>query len=155
MSEARRSVFRKLSVIVALVALLVAFSVALGVLPAVGPVSNGALVHSLADTVGGLPDAGPCETIRNAIHLAAQANVRYALDNPRAYVESNVAGHLNVLEYCRHAEGFEKLVYASSSSVYGARNQIPFREDGETVVVPHRTGPLERQYPQVEVWLDR
>ena len=45
---------------------------------------------------------------------------------------SNVAGHLNVLEYCRHAGGLEKLIYASSSSVYGARNPIPFREDGET-----------------------
>jgi UDP-glucuronate 4-epimerase len=72
------------------------------------------------------------EPIRTVIHLAAQANVRYAIENPEAYVSSNVAGHLNVLEFCRRAPGFETLVYASSSSVYGGRNQIPFREDGET-----------------------
>lgn len=72
------------------------------------------------------------ETLQTVIHLAAQANVRYALENPRAYVDSNVAGHLNILEYCRHAGGVEKLVYASSSSVYGDRNPIPFREAAET-----------------------
>ena len=79
-----------------------------------------------------LSEALKGEPVRTVIHLAAQANVRYALENPHAYVQSNVAGHLNVLEYCRHAGGFENLVYASSSSVYGARNPIPFREDGET-----------------------
>jgi UDP-glucuronate 4-epimerase len=77
------------------------------------------------------------DTLRNepvdiVIHLAAQANVRYAIENPHAYVDSNVAGHLNVLEYCRNARGITNLVYASSSSVYGARNPIPFREGGET-----------------------
>ena len=79
-----------------------------------------------------LPAALEGEPVRKVIHLAAQANVRYALENPHAYIESNVAGHLNVLEYCRHAGGVENLIYASSSSVYGARNPIPFREDGET-----------------------
>jgi UDP-glucuronate 4-epimerase len=64
--------------------------------------------------------------VRKAVHLAAQANVRYALQNPQAYVSSNVAGHLNVLEYCRHSDSIEHLVYASSSSVYGADNPIPF-----------------------------
>jgi UDP-glucuronate 4-epimerase len=72
------------------------------------------------------------EPVRTIIHLAAQANVRYAMENPHAYVQSNVAGHLSILEHCRHSGGFENLVYASSSSVYGARNPIPFREDGET-----------------------
>jgi UDP-glucuronate 4-epimerase len=72
------------------------------------------------------------EPVRTVIHLAAQANVRYALENPHAYVQSNVAGHLTVLEHCRNGGGFENLVYASSSSVYGVRNPIPFREDGET-----------------------
>ncbi len=72
------------------------------------------------------------EPVRTVIHLAAQANVRYAMENPQAYVASNVAGHLTILEHCRHAEGLDNLVYASSSSVYGRRNAIPFREDGET-----------------------
>jgi UDP-glucuronate 4-epimerase len=55
------------------------------------------------------------------VHLAAQAGVRYSLDNPFAYERANLAGHLSVLEACRHAPGFEHLVYASSSSVYGDR----------------------------------
>jgi UDP-glucuronate 4-epimerase len=72
------------------------------------------------------------ETVRAVIHLAAQANARYGVENPHAYVDSNVVGHLNVLEFCRHASGFEILVYASSSSVYGTANEAPFREDGVT-----------------------
>ena len=59
------------------------------------------------------------------IHLAAQAGVRYSLTNPHAYIESNVTGALNVLEECRH-RGIEHLVYASSSSVYGANTAMPF-----------------------------
>ena len=57
---------------------------------------------------------------RQVIHLAAQAGVRYSIENPFAYERSNLAGHLSVLEACRHA-GVEHLVYASSSSVYGDR----------------------------------
>lgn len=57
--------------------------------------------------------------VRRVVHLAAQAGVRYSLENPFAYERSNLAGHLAVLEACRHAEGFSHLVYASSSSVYG------------------------------------
>jgi len=57
--------------------------------------------------------------ITRVIHLAAQAGVRYSLENPFAYQHSNIAGHLSIMEACRHAEGFEHLVYASSSSVYG------------------------------------
>ena len=53
------------------------------------------------------------------VHLAAQAGVRYSIKNPFAYQHSNLAGHLSVMEACRHAEGFQHLVYASSSSVYG------------------------------------
>ena len=79
-----------------------------------------------------LADALAGERVRRVIHLAAQANVRYGLENPHAYIESNVAGHLNVLEFCRHADGLESLVYASSSSVYGGGSKIPFREDGVT-----------------------
>lgn len=57
--------------------------------------------------------------VRRLVHLAAQAGVRYSIENPFAYERSNLAGHLSVLEACRHAEGFTHLVYASSSSVYG------------------------------------
>ena len=59
------------------------------------------------------------------INLAAQAGVRYSLENPRAYVDANVVGFLNVLENCRHT-GVEHLVYASTSSVYGAHTNMPF-----------------------------
>ncbi|HEX8484852.1 NAD-dependent epimerase/dehydratase family protein [Sphingomonas sp.] len=59
------------------------------------------------------------EKITRVVHLAAQAGVRYSIENPFAYQRSNLAGHLAVMEGCRHAEGLEHLVYASSSSVYG------------------------------------
>jgi UDP-glucuronate 4-epimerase len=59
------------------------------------------------------------------VHLAAQAGVRYSLENPRAYIDSNVVGFLNVLEACR-AHPVRHLVYASSSSVYGANSKLPF-----------------------------
>jgi UDP-glucuronate 4-epimerase len=59
------------------------------------------------------------------IHLAAQAGVRYSLVDPHAYVDSNIAGFLNVLEGCRH-NSVEHLVFASSSSVYGANTRMPF-----------------------------
>ena len=59
------------------------------------------------------------------VHLAAQAGVRYSLSNPHAYVSSNIAGFMNVLEACRHHE-VEHLVYASSSSVYGSNTRMPF-----------------------------
>ncbi len=60
------------------------------------------------------------------VHLAAQAGVRYSLDNPGAYVRSNLAGHANILELARR-RGIRHLVYASSSSVYGANKAMPFR----------------------------
>ncbi len=59
------------------------------------------------------------------IHLAAQAGVRYSLENPHAYIDSNVVGFTNILEGCRHND-VEHLVYASSSSVYGANQSMPF-----------------------------
>ena len=59
------------------------------------------------------------------IHLAAQAGVRYSLEHPHSYVDSNLVGFLNVLEGCRH-NGVEHLVFASSSSVYGSNTQMPF-----------------------------
>ena len=77
-----------------------------------------------ADTLDRITDAFQPEII---VHLAAQAGVRYSLDNPQAYVDSNVTGFLNVLEGCRH-NGVERLVYASTSSVYGANTHMPFTE---------------------------
>ncbi len=59
------------------------------------------------------------------VHLAAQAGVRYSLTHPHAYVEANLVGFMNILEGCRHS-GIEHLVYASSSSVYGAHTNMPF-----------------------------
>jgi UDP-glucuronate 4-epimerase len=64
---------------------------------------------------------------RRVIHLAAQAGVRYSLENPSAYVQSNLVGMGHVLEACRHQE-VEHLVYASSSSVYGGNRSLPFTE---------------------------
>ena len=64
---------------------------------------------------------------QRVVHLAAQAGVRYSLTNPHAYTESNITGFLNILEGCRH-NGVEHLVYASSSSVYGANTKQPFSE---------------------------
>ena len=80
------------------------------------------------DTVAALVrEAG----VRRAVHLAAQAGVRHSIDNPFAYGRANLDGHLRVLEACRRAPGFEHLVYASSSSVYGDRpaDGEAFRED--------------------------
>jgi UDP-glucuronate 4-epimerase len=62
------------------------------------------------------------------LHLAAQAGVRYSLENPQAYVSTNVAGFLNILEGCRKSK-IAHLCYASSSSVYGANTELPFREE--------------------------
>jgi UDP-glucuronate 4-epimerase len=74
--------------------------------------------------------AGMASLFRSArfdrvVHLAAQAGVRYSLENPQAYVDSNITGTLNVLEGCRH-NGVQHLVYASTSSVYGANTKMPF-----------------------------
>ena len=68
------------------------------------------------------------ESFDCVIHLAAQAGVRYSLQNPNAYVDSNLVGFMQVLEGCRHAK-VGHLVYASSSSVYGGNRRLPFSED--------------------------
>jgi UDP-glucuronate 4-epimerase len=60
------------------------------------------------------------------VHLGAQAGVRYSIENPHAYVHSNLVGHLNILELARH-RGARHMVYASSSSVYGGNETLPFR----------------------------
>lgn len=59
------------------------------------------------------------------VNLAAQAGVRYSLENPHAYIDANIQGHMNILEGCRHND-VQHLVYASSSSVYGANTKMPF-----------------------------
>lgn len=66
------------------------------------------------------------------VNLAAQAGVRYSIQNPDAYASSNLLGFLNVLEACRKANGGTRLLYASSSSVYGLNAEMPFCEDQKT-----------------------
>ena len=78
----------------------------------------------LADTPG-VAELFAREKFPRVVHLAAQAGVRYSLENPHAYITSNVTGTLNILEGCRHT-GVEHLVYASTSSVYGANTDMPF-----------------------------
>src|SRR5690606_9284428 len=65
------------------------------------------------------------EKFDRVVHLAAQAGVRYSIENPHSYIDSNIVGTLHVLEGCRHND-VEHLVYASSSSVYGANTAMPF-----------------------------
>jgi UDP-glucuronate 4-epimerase len=68
------------------------------------------------------------EKFRRVVHLAAQAGVRYSIENPHVYVDSNLKGFLNIIEGCRH-NGTEHLVYASTSSVYGSNTKMPFSVD--------------------------
>lgn len=79
--------------------------------------------HEALKAVPGASDADA------VIHLAAQAGVRYSLENPFAYGQSNLMGHLSVLELVRHHPRKPRLVYASSSSVYGANSKAPFSEE--------------------------
>jgi len=72
------------------------------------------------------------DDVYHIIHLAAQAGVRYSLVNPYAYIQSNVMGHLVILELCRNRSGFQHLVYASSSSVYGGNQKMPFSVQDRT-----------------------
>ena len=80
---------------------------------------------------GSLEDRGTVERAfanfrpEKVVNLAAQAGVRYSLENPQAYIESNIVGFTNILEACRHG-GVDHLVYASSSSVYGSNRKLPF-----------------------------
>jgi UDP-glucuronate 4-epimerase len=70
------------------------------------------------------------DSLDGVVHLAAQAGVRYSLENPFAYVRSNLEGHMSVLELCRHVlPNLRHLVYASSSSVYGGNTKVPFSID--------------------------
>lgn len=71
------------------------------------------------------------EGFTHVLNLAGQAGVRYSIENPYSYVQSNVVGFLNILEGCRH-HGLPRLVYASSSSVYGMDPHVPFKETDRT-----------------------
>ena len=81
----------------------------------------------LADR-NGIADLFEKEKFDRVIHLAAQAGVRYSIENPMAYIDSNVTGMATILEGCRHNK-VEHLVYASSSSVYGMNEKMPFSEE--------------------------
>lgn len=70
--------------------------------------------------------------IEYVVHLAAQAGVRYSLENPFAYVDTNLVGHVAILELCRHLKNLKNFVYASSSSVYGSNTKMPFSVEDRT-----------------------
>lgn len=80
----------------------------------------------VADTAG-IANLFAAQKFDRVVHLAAQAGVRYSLQNPHAYIESNILGFTNILEGCRHTK-VQHLVYASSSSVYGGNTKMPFSE---------------------------
>ncbi|MCI1438349.1 MAG: NAD-dependent epimerase/dehydratase family protein [Acetobacter indonesiensis] len=86
--------------------------------------------------------------ITGVLHFAAQAGVRYSMTNPAAFADSNVLGHVSVLEFARRLPRLKHLVYASSSSVYGRNTQLPFRETdrvdqpGSFYAVTKRAGEL-------------
>lgn len=92
-----------------------------------GNIADQGLVHELFDRY----------RPQLVVNLAAQAGVRYSIENPDAYIESNLIGFYNILEACRHsyddgASGVEHLVYASSSSVYGSNQKIPYATEDKT-----------------------
>lgn len=81
--------------------------------------------------VEGLQSAVQKHQTTHLVHLAAQAGVRYSLVNPQAYIKANIEGFVNILEVCRQSSGI-KLIYASSSSVYGHNESIPFAVEDRT-----------------------
>ncbi|GLQ06507.1 NAD-dependent epimerase/dehydratase family protein [Sneathiella chinensis] len=81
---------------------------------------------SVADEAALAEALAPFGDITHVIHLAAQAGVRYSIDHPLNYVDDNMRGFLNILEYCRHNDLLEHLIYASSSSVYGGNRELPY-----------------------------
>ncbi|MBT8185667.1 MAG: NAD-dependent epimerase [Eudoraea sp.] len=90
--------------------------------------NNFSFVRMNLEDRASLPGLFENEKFDVVCNLAAQAGVRYSLEHPTAYIDSNVVGYLNLLECCRHT-GVGHLVYASSSSVYGLNKEIPFRVD--------------------------
>ena len=84
------------------------------------------LKMDIADRAG-MADLFSSDAFDAVVNLAAQAGVRYSIENPAAYVDANLVGFGNILEGCRHS-GVGHLVYASSSSVYGSNTKLPFSE---------------------------
>ncbi|KAE9614199.1 hypothetical protein Lal_00016800 [Lupinus albus] len=93
-----------------------------GVFVVDGDINDAALLRKLFDVV----------PFTHVMHLAAQAGVRYAMQNPASYVHSNIAGFVNLLEACRSANPQPAIVWASSSSVYGLNSKVPFSEKDRT-----------------------
>lgn len=83
-------------------------------------------IHLDFADMGALNETLKGRRIDRIVHLGAQAGVRYSLENPHAYVQSNLVGHVNMLEFARHSDRCAHMVYASSSSVYGSNKQMPF-----------------------------
>ena len=94
---------------------------------AVAPTGSWTFCHQSLEAADALQELFGRERPRVVVNLAAQAGVRYSLENPAAYIQSNLVGFGNILEGCRH-HGVENLVYASSSSVYGGNRNLPFHE---------------------------
>jgi UDP-glucuronate 4-epimerase len=92
---------------------------------------NFAATEAMLEDVAALDAATDAFAPEIIIHLAAQAGVRYSLENPRSYVESNVVGSFNVLEAARRL-GVQHLLFASTSSIYGISDEMPFRETNRT-----------------------
>jgi UDP-glucuronate 4-epimerase len=89
------------------------------------PASSFRFVHADLTDRGAMERRFASEKFEIVVHLAAQAGVRYSLSHPRAYIDANLVGFMNVLEGCRHS-GVGHLVFASSSSVYGGNTRMPF-----------------------------
>lgn len=112
--------------------------------------SSGFTFHhiELSDASALLQLANHESDITGVLHFAAQAGVRYSMTNPAAFADSNVLGHVSVLEFARRLPRLKHLVYASSSSVYGRNTQLPFRETdrvdqpGSFYAVTKRAGEL-------------
>ncbi|CAK9181368.1 unnamed protein product [Ilex paraguariensis] len=93
-----------------------------GVFIVEGDINDGALLRKLFDIVA----------FTHVMHLAAQAGVRYAMQNPSSYIHSNIAGFVNLLEVCKSATIQPAIIWASSSSVYGLNSEVPFSEKDRT-----------------------
>ncbi len=105
----------------------------------------------------GLPRLFKSHSFDMVCNLAAQAGVRYSLENPEAYIDSNINGFLNILECCRH-NNVKRLVYASSSSVYGNSDAVPFKETANVdqpvslYAATKKSNELDGTYLQSFVW---
>lgn len=93
-----------------------------GVMVVEGDINDAVLLRKLFDVVG----------FTHVMHMAAQAGVRYAMQNPGSYVHSNIAGFVSLLEACKNANPQPSIVWASSSSVYGLNTKVPFSEKDRT-----------------------